>query len=403
VRLTRPNRSSIKELSGNENLVSKAYSIAQSELRRCYSNDSIYAGLNQFADTWARDSLFASFGALAIGDTEIVRKNLSLLAKNQHPNGQIPLRIGDYFVALKVLRINTTQTPRPRYDQDKYISYPTDQNSLFVLAAKEYLSKTSDKKFISSIYSNLEKVIAWNLGEDKDQDNLMEEGHYATWADSVTKGGKVHYTNVLHCAALGAMADISSSLGRRDESRRYKDLSGKVKKRINEVFWNGRYYSDWIDSKKHDFFSTDGNVLSILYDIADRKQAISIEKCIDEFGINYPVPSKTNYPKYPFNVVSIYDHLAMIPDYHNGMSWLWLGCIDAAAKWKIGQKKESLKLIQKISDTIVANNGVFEVYEQTGKPVRRIIYHSERPFAWSSGLFLYAVSQIKPELLKTRH
>ncbi len=39
---------------------------------------------------------------------------------------------------------------------------------------------------------------------------------------------------------------------------------------------------------------------------------------------------------------------------------------------------------------IVKYNGVYEVYEKDGTPLKRIFYRSEHPFAWSAGLFLYA-------------
>ena len=116
-------------------LLRKAHDIALSSLRSCYSQEGIFAGLHQFSDYWARDSLFSSWGALAIGDSGIVRKNLSLLLRNQRANGQIPLRVGDYFIGLKVLGINLKQSLKPRYSQDKDFSCPTDQNSLLIITA----------------------------------------------------------------------------------------------------------------------------------------------------------------------------------------------------------------------------------------------------------------------------
>jgi hypothetical protein len=49
---------------------------------------------------------------------------------------------------------------------------------------------------------------------------------------------------------------------------------------------------------------------------------------------------------------------------------------------------------------ILENKGVYEVYDKTGKPVKRIIYKSEYPFAWSSGLLIYAAKEI---LRKTKN
>ena len=374
--------------------IDKAGEIAISELRACYSHRGILAGLHQFSDCWARDSLFASLGSLSIKDYEIVRENLALLLTNQNRYGQLPIRVGDYFIGLKMLGINLKQKPRPRYTQDKLSSYSVDQNSLAIIVAHEYLKRTGDKKFIFGNYERLKKAIGWNLSQDRDKDLLIEEGNYAGWTDSIRKQGKVLYTNVLHSQALLCMSKICSAQKKDAESKNYLELQKKLKSQINKLFWNGRYYSDWIDRGRHDYFSTDGNLLAILYDIADRKKALSIEDCIEEFGINQP-PSKTNYPKYPLRILSLIDSLAGISDYHNGMSWLWLGCLDVICKKKLGLKGESQRLLSEIAEIIIKYNGVYEVYEPDGNPVKRSFYKSEHPFAWSAGMFLYALNILK--------
>ena len=135
--------------------------------------------------------------------------------------------------------------------------------------------------------------------------------------------------------------------------------------------------------------------MAITFNIANKKQSLKIQRCIKRFKINQAVPSKTNYPKYPSTRVSLINHLGGLGDYHNGLSWLWLGCLDAIAKNKIGMKKQAKQLLKQIAEIIVKHNGVYEVYEQNGKPVKRFLYKSEHPFAWSSGLFIYAVHNLK--------
>jgi glycogen debranching enzyme len=380
-------------MTNNTTLLRKAHDIALSSLRSCYSKEGIFAGLHQFSDCWARDSLFSSWGALAIGDYAIVRKNLSLFLRNQHRNGQIPLRVGDYFIALKVLGINLRQSLKPRYSQDKYFSYPTDQNSLLIITCLEYLKTTKDKAFILENYDRLKKALRWNLRQDKDNDLLMEEGFYASWADSLRKKGKVLYTNVLFFQALASLSALSARLGRKQDSLYYSSLAKRLREKINQAFWNGRYYSDWIDAKRYDYFSTDGNLLAILSGLADRKQGLSIQRCIEDFRLNEP-PTKTNYPSYPSKLLSHIDSWVGIGDYHNGMSWLWLGCLDVVCKRKLGLKAESHRLLSRISGTIIRHNGVYEVYEPDGKPVSRLIYRAEQPFAWSSGLYLWAYEKM---------
>ena len=83
-----------------------------------------------------------------------------------------------------------------------------------------------------------------------------------------------------------------------------------------------------------------------------------------------------------------------LSDYHNGLSWLWLGCASALAKEKAGLEKEAVEILNTIADMIVDYGIVYEIYDNKGKPVKRPLYKAEYPFAWSSGMFLYAVRKI---------
>jgi len=55
----------MKQIKSNL-VIKKARAIAADCLRRCYDANGIVAGRHQFNDYWARDSFFASFGALEI-------------------------------------------------------------------------------------------------------------------------------------------------------------------------------------------------------------------------------------------------------------------------------------------------------------------------------------------------
>ncbi len=48
-----------------------------------------------------------------------------------------------------------------------------------------------------------------------------------------------------------------------------------------------------------------------------------------------------------------------------------------------------------MAEKIVEYENVHEVYEKNGKPVRRALYVSEVPFAWSAGLFVKAVKEVE--------
>ena len=62
-------------------------------------------------------------------------------------------------------------------------------------------------------------------------------------------------------------------------------------------------------------------------------------------------------------------------------------------------KKEAEELLNKISNKIVEYENVYEVYYKE-KPVNKLLFKSEAPFAWSAGLFVFAYNHLKNDDIK---
>ena len=364
---------------------------AKIDLRSLYRADGIYAGANQFSDYWARDSLFATLGSNAIGDYDVSKRQLELFIENQNNKGQIPMRYGDYDITLKLLGVPISQSQRARYEQDKLFSNPRDQNCLFVIAAEDYVMKSKDTKFARDNFQSFEKAINWLAEKDDNGNFLINEGNYAGWTDSVKKNGEVLYTNACFYRALRSMSVLSREIGNEPEAQLYDLWSQLVRKRINEHFWLKQgYYSDWIKGDtKYTYFSTDGNVLAVVWGVADEDQAQSIlahmenEKIYEGFGV------KTTYPKYKKSLISPVNLIAGISDYHTDMRWLWVSCFYVKALQDQGHLDRADSELAEIKAAIVEHGEVYEVYESDSSPVDRFFYKSEHPFAWSAGVCTY--------------
>jgi glycogen debranching enzyme len=362
--------------------------IAKENLRELYRDDGIFAGPNQFSDYWARDALFATLGSNAIGDYDISKKQLELFIKYQKDDGQIPMRVGDYDITLKLLGIDVNQAQRPRYDQDKLFTNPRDQNCLFVIAAEDYIVKSGDTQFAVENFHNFEDAISWLANKDEDNNFLVNEGDYAGWTDSVKKNGEVLYTNVCYYRSLKAMSNISHIVDNKPEEQLYDLWAKLVHKKINDEFWlDEGYYADWIyKGTKYTYFSTDGNTLAILWDVADEQQARSIlsysesNKLSDGFGV------KTTYPEYKTSLISSVNIFAGISDYHTEMRWLWVSCLYTKALNEHGFENEANLELAEIKLNINQLGEIYEVYDSNGEPIDRLFYKSEHPFAWSSGV-----------------
>ena len=211
------------------------------------------------------------------------------------------------------------------------------------------------------------------------------------WQDSVLKVGKTLYSNILYWKALSDFSRLSV-LNNKSDLQFFSDLALQIKAKIMAAFWNGQFLADWIDYKRHHIFNTLGNLLAVWWGLTDSSQSQSIinyarKYCLHGFTL------EENYPRYPFWRIPFWNYLYGIGDYHNrGCLWLQPGLLYALSLNKLGQHREARNMLLKISKIILKNNGVYEVYEKNGSPVRRWLYRSEYPFAWSAGLYLYALS-----------
>ena len=381
----------------------KGFEIASRSLRECYFDRGIIAGKTHFSDYWARDSFFASFGALELKDFEITKKNLELFVEYQKSNGQIPLRISiGHSVITKLIgnaygvKFKENKKIFPIYYNDKDIIFKraksVDPNSLFVITSLQYYKKTRDKEFLMKNYERIKKGIEWYNSHNRNEFGFIYERGYCNWADSIKKHGFVLYTNLLYYKALKDFSEISRTVNRRIEAEEYSKKASILKQNINKRFWNEEkgFYSDFLSEGKN-YFSTEANLFAILFDVADSEKSKRMIEYINKHKINNPVPSKTNYPKYPRELIFWVNRIIGMEGYHNfEHAWLWIGCLEFLARKKIKDKKAE-KVIERIINKIIEFNEVYEVYDKEGRPVFTDYYKSEHPFAWSSGMIVYAL------------
>ena len=373
-------------------IIRQAYEIAKKDLRRCYGPLGIKTGAlrNTY---WSWDSFFASFGALELGDTDVVEKNFNSFLKYQTLEGAIPRRISAPFL---IYHLNTVSgrfyisKKVPSYNSFFIHRIPRFQNLVFLISFSHFIRKTNRIDYLRKNYSKLKKQLEFILTICDPLDKLLVEGTMENWSETIDKKGKVLFTNVLFYKALIEFSYLSTLM----KEDNYLKLAKEVKKNINKEFWNDDYYIDRINGdKRYNILSTDGNISAILYDVCTKEQAIKIQKKMLEYNLSYPVPVKTNYPLYPWKDLYFLNKF-FLRNYHNNISKLWLGSLDCVAKYKIGMKKEAIEQLTKIAAQIVKDKTVVEVYDSDGKPLTTRFYRAERKFAWSAGLFIWAVHQI---------
>ena len=378
----------IKEMMEN---INKAFEISKTVLRDAYNNNGIKAGQTHFSDVWIRDSCFAGWGAIEIDDISIVENFLIYTLNNMNAKGQCPLRIGQINFLLKYIGIKGKQGPT--FIEDKYVSIPMDSNSLTIILFYKYLKKSKNTELGIRFYNKLKNAILWYKHYKKN--NLVVEGHYAGWADSIKKKGHVLYTNALYYEALKSMGKIAEMFNFKTDTQLFNEMSGKVKKQINSVFWNGTYLNDWVDGKKQKkTFSMEGNMLAILFGIISKDKINKICNYVLSSKMITPYGCPVVYKKYSWYEVYAPFLFIGLKNYHNGLIWFWISCIAGIAFFKNGYEKEGLDLLNKIAIKINKDKTIYEVYTKKGKPMNNLFYKSEEGFAWSAGLFVWAYQEL---------
>ena len=385
----------------SEERLYKAKEIMISSLRSCYDKRGIVAGRQHFSEYWARDSFFASLGALELNtekDINIVKKNLELFLDNTK-NGKVPTLFDDlasiklvlnmFNVRINKIRLKPIYTPLQPY----FKKYPSiDVGFLLLSIIRAYYEKTGDIDFVKKNFKKLEDILHYSETFLNKKTGLIIEHPSCAWDDSIMRDCESIYVNVLYYKATFDLSYLADVINHKNSSKGLIKKSSEIKQRINDTLWNNRgFYSDSTCLK--DYFSTAGNLLAIIYNIADMKKSKQIIGFIDNKKLNYPVPTRTNYPVFPMNRIHPLIRLIGMAGYHNNdHAWLWIGALELMARKK--SKLDYNEVLFNIVNTLLKYKEVYEIYNRNGSPFRGLFYKSEHPFAWSSGLLIYALSYI---------
>ncbi len=364
-------------------VIKKATEIAKKDLRKNYIKEGILASQGTWQQIWARDSCFASLGALKLKDTQVVRNNLTTLLNLQKKNGLIPFRVGAGNPLKLLIKQGLFKKPKKtsvfkgkaqyRFEKPPWFPNPIDSNSLLIISAYHYAKISKDEVFLKENFEKLKLALSWL--NKKTKDGMLWQGHVSDWADCIMRRGHVLYSNVLYYAALMAMDN-------------YSQKAQALKKKINQNFWTGEFFYDAIPNKTTKRFSTDGNLLAIIFGLATQAQGEKIIEYIEKNNV-CKVPCICNYPPYKNSFADWSVNLFGFADYQTKTPWLWLGCLYVAAKkiLKLNYEKELITL----SELIVKNKTVHETLNAKGSPYKSGVYSSEPKFAWAAGLYLFAI------------
>ncbi len=391
-------------------IIDQAKKIALRDLRACYHGDGVLASLVNYSDYWARDTFWASFGILEIGDDEQVKKSLLMFIKHQLKNGKIPRKIKLDYNNLKYFKIKIERSePKPAYKSAIGDVYSTDDNLLFVIAFCLYVEKTRDYDFAGKYFKRAYKALAFYKKEKMIFNDLIAERGISNWMDTIMKDGYILYTNCLWFEAVRKMEHMLKNISQSEEFN--LPSSKKIHQKIQKIFWKNdlilfedtnkpsSYFVDYVtfEGEVQPYFDLAGNMLAVLFGVTDKEQAERIIEIVDYSRLHPPLEPVGEkllhpcvYPRYPFWKVRPIRFITAAPNYQNGISWSWLEALVIAAKLKSNKESSATQDLKRFSKVIVENKEIHETYNLDGSPYDSFLWRSAVPFAWGAGLFLWA-------------
>ncbi|HLC78028.1 MAG TPA: glycoside hydrolase 100 family protein [Candidatus Nanoarchaeia archaeon] len=361
-----------------QEVIDKAYEEAKKTIDICSTKYGFYAsgGKNGYKGVWARDSMITLIGAASDEKQNYhhdIKRSLSTMGKYQSKMGQIPNAI---------LNLH-----KPR----RKVDFKSVDSSLWYIIGHFFnLSKYKDKNFYDEHDRSVRLALTWLQYRDYGEDTTIEQLPTTDWQDAFPqKYGTVMSTQALYYKTLELM-------GKKKDAEKLKHIVNDVP---GERLWNSEFYwaYRWKNHNKYkeigEWFDSFGNMLAILFDLADKKRAKSILNYVRKHRISSPYPMKSISP--PIDKSSLYwedyyyDAGATPNHYLNGGIWPYIGGLYVLALVKMKMYDEARKELVKLAHGNMKGNPFPEWIDPVTEKTHGIYQ------AWSAGTYMWAYNSLK--------
>jgi len=363
-----------------KNILDKAYEKAIETLKTCSTEHGLFAsgGKKGYRGVWARDSMISLIGASVIKPAkpdfiqEQFKKSLITLGKHQSKHGQIPNAVYKF------------EKTKPKVD---YLSI--DSSLWFIIGHCIYKKRFGGNLF-KRYRKNIEKATTWLSYQVISEDITLEQLPTTDWQDAFPhKYGDTINTQALYYQVL-------NMIGKKKQAE-------KLKQEVNETgdlkLWDKKFYYAyrWKNHNKYkeigDWFDSLGNLLAIIFGLADNKESGQILRYIKNKEINLPYPVKSIYPviKKGSRYWQGYylDCEAGKPNHYlNGGIWTYIGGFYVLALIKLRKFKEAENELKKLAQANLRGN-----FTEWIDPVNKKTHGKLQ--AWSAGAYILAYESLK--------
>lgn len=361
-----------------DNQLDICYEKAIKVMKKCSTKYGLYAsgGIDGYRGVWSRDSNISLIGASTDPDNNFknqFKKSLKVLGRYQSPLGQIPNA---------VLKLE---------NKKRQVDFKSIDSSLwYIIGHYIYKNRYKDSKLFKEKESSIKKALLWSYYRDVGEDVTLEQLPTTDWQDAFPhKYGTTINTQALYYKVLELVKD----------KKKLKKLKEVVNKDTGNKLWNNTFYwaYRWKNHNKYkeigDWFDSLGNLMAIVFGLADKKMALSILRFIERHKINKPYPIRSISP--PIKPGSkywrdyYYDADATPHKYLNGGIWPYIGSFYVLSLIKIKNFKKAGEELEILARSNFKGN----LFPEWIHPISKQTYGKWQ--AWSAGTYIWAYNSFK--------
>ena len=389
-----------------------------------------------YQQVWARDSMICGLGLWLTRDPtgcDIHARSLETLRRFQSELGKIPHNVGMTGIADPALVAHGGSLGHSGEDnvavEDTIHAGCVDGNLWYILGHYYDFNLRQDLDRLHAAWPSLEKALLWLRYQDSNECGLLEVHEAMDWADLFANRYNVLYDNVLYFAAWQCMGQLASALGRDGDA--CLNAAVDVRRKINALLWVGpeeptdydwirRNRKEWLYPRRRvetelverpfylpymgfrdyaDRFDTLGNLLAILFGVADRQKANKILDYVHGCGLNDPFPVRALYPPIQPGEKDWRDYyrvrnLNQPHHYHNGGAWPFIGGMYVCALVQAERYDEARCQLDKLTAMVRLGKGREWEFNEwfhglSGRPMG---YAGQ---SWSAALYLFAADAVE--------
>ncbi len=355
-----------------------AYKSAIGVIDKCLNKNGLFASgaKGGYDAIWSRDSMISFLGASLVKNKEFKRTfkaSIKTLERGQSKNGQIPNCVDEFS------------------KRKPHIDFKTIDSSLwYIIGNYVYKKRYGDNLFFISKKDSINKSLSWLSCQDVGENGLLGQLPTSDWQDAFPhRYGYTINTHALYYHVLNLT-------GKKKEAEKLKKIINNDK---DDGLWGGKYYFSYrwknhgVYKEIGDWFDSLGNLLAIIFGLADRGKSKKILDYIEKHKLNYPYPVKVIYPPIEEGdrhwEIYYVDCDAGVPNhYSNGGIWGYVGAFYILALIKSKQFKKAEYELNKLADRNLKGN-----FPEWTHPITRKHYGSLQ--AWEAGMYILAYESLK--------